>query len=242
MIYVCPVFPGESGQLAAFNRLYAFPRKPDPAPSDGFCILDSGAYGLHQQGMVMDKIYVHKLASFYRSRVSENVFAIAPDEFLNPTVSKQRFANWQDRYGIPVVPVIQFKRIKRLDLYAMLQQSAFYLGYRDVIPTWQGRPFIAISNPGLRAFDCKSLAEGIKVLRRDWGDVWLHNLGAGWSPEDIRRWRDLDCFDSMDSIAYYTDALRGLRWSHTGIAADPDSPFPELALHNAQIALLILGY
>src|SRR5690606_23031943 len=133
-------------------------RKPDAPPPSGFCIMDSGAYGLHQRGGVMDAAYVRKLANHYRRRVSENCFGIAPDEFLNPQVSMQRFQVWHLQHSIPVVPVIQFRKMRQLDLYEVVRQSKFYLRHRDKIPTWQGKPFIAISNPGLWAHDCRGLA------------------------------------------------------------------------------------
>ncbi len=205
-------------------------------PPGGFCTLDSGAYGLYQRGGTMDARYILLLANFYRRHTSEAVFAVAPDEFLNPFVSQQRFIAWQQQYAIPVVPVIQFQKMKRLDLYLLLKQSAFYLRYRDALPRWQGRPVVAISNPGLWAHESTMLAKGIELLRREWGGVWLHNLGAGWSSDDIRRWRDLGCFDSIDSIAYYTSAQQHRRWSHVGESDDPQTRWQTLALHNAQVA------
>ena len=241
MIFVCPVFPGENGALAAFSRLYAFPRNPDSPPSDGFCIMDSGAYGLHQRGGQMDASYIRKLANFYHPRVNDSVFAIAPDEFLNPAVSQQRFSSWHKQHSIPVVPVIQFHRMRHLDLYEILRQSAFYLKFREAIPTRQGRPFVCISNPGLWAQDCSGMGYAVRKMRDQWGDLWLHNLGAGWQPADVRAWQRLGCFDSIDSISYYSDAQRNLRWSYMGVSADLETPWQILAVHNARMAALAAG-
>jgi hypothetical protein len=239
VIYVCPVFPGENGELADFCRLYAFPRKPAPPPPGGFCLLDSGAFGLSQRKQVMDARYISILRRFYQKRVSSCVFGIAPDEYLNPQVSQRRFASWRKQAGPAIVPVIQLSARRRLDLHLIVSQSRFYLSYRDELPQWRGRPFVAISNPGLLAAESGMLKHAVGIIRQDWGDVWLHNLGAGWSPDDVRRWRDMDCFDSIDSIAYYTSAQEYMLWTEAGLCSECQMSWQKLAVDNAAAAVRI---
>jgi len=65
-------------------------------------------------------------------------------------------------------------------------------------------------------------------------------VGAGWDPEDLARWRDFGCFDSVDSVAYYTDARDGWQWTHGGRVFS-DAPWREIAAANAAVAVQIAG-
>src|SRR5690606_15718880 len=101
---------------------------------------------------------------------------------------------------LPVVPVIQFTKMKHLDIFHARKQAMFYREF--------GNKIIAVSNPGLRG----SAALPLKILTdelRKIGYEWIHNLGAGWNYNDCRDWRKLG-FDSIDSISYYTDASHNL--------------------------------
>lgn len=236
MIYVCPAFPGMTDELADCHRLYAYPRQPSAPAADAFVILDSGAYGLAKGGAKMNAAYVEKLAAHYQQHHAENVLCIAPDEYLNPRVTMNRFSDWHSHHSIPVVPVIQFPREKHLDLFSAYRQAQFYAAQREALPRYQGRPFLAVSNPNLRASQCYSLKALCLRIRALFGPCWLHCLGAGWWPQDIVDWRNLGCFDSIDSIAYYTDAQQHQRWQGQYVVSDFDTPFPALAAHNAHVA------
>lgn len=236
MIYIFAAHPEPCADLP-FPRLYAFPRKPASPPAESFVILDSGAYGLHQQGRTMDERYMRLLARYYAARTGPQVVGIAPDVFLNPRQSLANFRAWVHAGRPPVAPVLQCSRFKRLDLFDLLKQSDVYLRYRHQIPTLCGHPFLAFSNPGLKARECGVLPRLTERIRNAWGDVWIHNLGAGWSPRDIQEWAALGCFDSIDSIAYYTDAQRGLLWSQDGVIRQDGRDWHTLALLNAETAL-----
>ncbi len=70
------------------------------------------------------------------------------------------------------------------------------------------------------------------MARRAVPGVWIHILGAGWSPEDISTWREIGP-DSIDSIAYYAAAQNGEAWGQLG------ADWRETALYNAQLAVRI---
>lgn len=232
MIYVAPIPGPLRGRLLAHSRLYAYPAAPElPPPAGGFVILDSGAFGLSQRGGAnsrspMTKAWMRGLAEHYRAHAGERVICIAPDVYLDPAATMRNWRWWQDEIGLPVAPVIQFPRVKQLDVYSAVKQAKFYAPWRP--------PFVAISNPGLRAIECRDLMPTLcRLVRQATGATWLHNLGAGWDAADIHAWRELACFDSIDSIAYYQDAQAGGRWAGRG------DGWVEIAVLNAEHATAV---
>jgi hypothetical protein len=224
MIYVTPVPRELRGRLTSLCRLYAYPAEPEAPPPDGFAILDSGAFGLSQRGEKMTPRWMRGLAEHYRRHGGERVVCIAPDVFLDPAATVANWHWWQKEPVVTVAPVIQFRHKRKLDVYTAIQQAKAYAPARP--------PFVAISNPGLRAVECRDLMPVICAqVRAITGAKWLHNLGAGWDMADIHAWRNLGCFDSIDSIAYYTAAQDGIDWSARGATT-----WPERAAHNALAA------
>ena len=49
------------------------------------------------------------------------------------------------------------------------------------------------------------LNQVFKYMKEELRVDWIHILGAGWSLQDIKDWQDVGYYDSMDSIAYYTE-------------------------------------
>lgn len=237
MLFVCPSPPVEASSTLPYPRLYAYPRIPIPPVDNELVILDSGAYGLSLRRQAMTPEHITLLAEHYRQFSGENVVCIAPDEYLNPARSMQNFRDWIAAHAIPVAPVIQFRRQRRLDLYLAQQQMKTYAAFVDSVATYQGRPVVCISNPGLNAIESKPLTTAIRHLRNLIPNVWLHNLGAGWWPQDVRLWRQSGAFDSIDSISYYTDAQQGIEWLANGDKRfNPNHPAAALIAHNADIA------
>lgn len=190
--------------MAGYNRLYAFPMPPDEPAPGGFVMMDSGAYGLSQQGREIDTEHMFRLARYYKAHKAGNQFpvlGVAPDKFLDPERSKQNYRFWMHYIGQPVVPVIQFATMKRVDIALALKQVDFYL---------PGNRVMCISNPGLKAREAGAMQFIVEYMRKV-GVEWIHNLGAGWNTLDCRDWFEMG-FDSIDSIAYYTDADRGMAW------------------------------
>lgn len=208
--FVAPVPPGLRSRLLDCNRLYAYPSEPEPPHPHGFIILDSGAFALSRSGQEMGLGWMRGLGGHYRthSACSDfgflHILAIAPDVYLHPYNTIANYQWWFDNIAIPVVPVIQFEKPRDLDLHIAIYQAEAYAKFKPAV--------VAISNPGLRAIEAAAaMPEICKAVLSITGCAWLHNLGAGWDPVDARRWLDLG-FDSIDSIAYYTDARSGLAW------------------------------
>ena len=231
MIFVCPL-PGKSVEIPNYCRLYAFPREPDPPPQRGFVILDSGAFGLFERGLRIGLRHMFALADYYRPYVGQGGYhCVAPDVFLHPVQTMWNWKWWQENIGLPVVPVIQFSKKGCIDFYLAMRQAQYYAG-------WSPR-FVAISNPSLRASESEAIRSVCAVVREITGAEWLHYLGAGWSPGDIRGWRDMGVFDSIDSIAYYTAAHEGQLWRRDGKWEYSSRPSEELMVENARVAVEI---
>ena len=199
-VWVCPHCPKISAEkeiekIEGLNRLYAFPCEPQ-FKNNGLVILDSGAFGLSQSGGKMNFAYMKRLSEHYEKYYRENMLCVAPDEFLNPMQSMLNFQKWH-KSGLfkHISPVLQCEKKFVINAHSILQQAEFYKTYSDTI---------FFSNPALTAKMSK--AQGIeKILKKikEMGYKWIHNLGAGWDIEDIKRWRDMQYLDSFDSIAYY---------------------------------------
>lgn len=212
--YVLPVPAELRGAMLAHCRLYAFPVAPEPPPPDGFVILDSGAYGLSVRGGRMDAAYLRRLAAHYAAHgagAGRPLVGVAPDAFLDPGATLRQWRTWD---GPPVAPVIQFPAMRRMDLYAVRRQAAAYAPARP--------PVVLVSNPGWRGVEAAAagLRRALDLTRAVTGCGHIHILGAGWDDADIRAWRGIGGFESMDSIAYYTAAQDGRAWD--GAPAGPD--------------------
>jgi len=221
------------------SRLYAYPSKPLLPTNNEFIIIDSGAYGLSQQGKEIDAEYMFKLSNFYKKYKASNKFpvlAIAPDKFLDPVKSMSNYKFWMQYIGLSVVPVIQFTKNKKIDLMNALKQIDFYLNFKTDNQIYPNPcKIFAISNPSLTAKEAKSIKYIIDYMRKK-GVEWIHNLGAGWNTNDCRDWFDIG-FDSIDSISYYTDAERGIAWRPFSYQTNKtNKTVKELVLHNYKLA------
>lgn len=225
MIYICPQPPRVT--IDGVDALYPFPRPPK-LNAHRRIILDSGAFGLAQRGQAIDYRHMRRLAGYYRKYGASNdwpVIGIAPDVFLDPVATMENWRWWHGHLGIPIVPVIQFSS-RMLDLYVVINQSKFYAGYKP--------PVVAISNPMLSAIESREMIQMVtSAVRQITGARWIHYLGAGWSPKDIVAWREVNCFDSIDSIAYYTDAQSGKIWHASGSITFSTLDFTIITRHNA---------
>jgi hypothetical protein len=117
---------------------------------------------------------------------------------------------------------------REIDLYTALRQAQFY-GKQDVV---------CFANPFLTARQArrKNVHELFALLRESMHCRRLHVLGAGWTPEDIAGWRELGA-DSIDSIAWYTDAQEKKVWRLDGsIIPAPHLTFEERLHQNIQVA------
>jgi hypothetical protein len=230
MRYVLPVPRELRGALLAYSRLYAYPVEPEPPPADGFVILDSGAFGLAMAGKHMDDGYISALAAHYERYAADDVLCVAPDEYPNPRKTMENFRSWT---GVSVVPVIQFAKKRCVELHIVLRQAMFYGTYRKRLPRYCDRPVVALSNPGLRSHEVAANVWRMvaNVIRQFIPNAWLHVLGAGWDAYDIAGWSSLSCFDSIDSIAYYTAAQDGEAWNRSA-----RSTWQQIAVHNAAYA------
>lgn len=233
MRYVLPIPSALRGRLLDACRLYAHPTAPEPPPTGGFVLLDSGAYALSLRGGQMTPAYLRRLAAHYALHGGANdgpVLAVAPDVYLDPGQSIRQWRDWCAAGGPPVVPVIQCHKTRAVDLHSIATQCAAY-----------GRcPVVCFSNPGLRAVRAAQLPvrAALHLIRQRTGARHIHILGAGWDLADVRGWRAIGGFDSMDSIAYYTAAQQGEPpWD--GMTADPT--WPDLACRNAAIARAVVG-
>lgn len=225
MKYVLPIPERLRGYLLEYSRLYAYPTLPEPPSTDGFVLLDSGAFGLSKRGGQMDDAYMEGLANHYQCCCAERIYGIAPDVFLNPRQTLRNWEIWQKKNYPPVIPVFQSSRARWYDWVWFKRQAETYA---DANPS-----MIAFSNPSMRQIPIAGTIALIVMIREITGAQWVHNLGAGWNKDDIQQWQRLGCFDSIDSIAYYTtrDSWRGIIWKGK-----------ERAIDNAKFANELLGF
>lgn len=160
-------------------------------------ILDSGAFALSTVKRKIDKTYLTALEQYYFYNSDERCICVAPDEFLNPVQSMYNFQKWQSFSEIKVAGVLQAEKKGVINIYNLMKQAEFYRKYTDTI---------FFSNPALTGETAKNMKiqKLFKFMKKDLKVKWIHNLGAGWSLKDIKDWKKIGYFDSMDSIAYYT--------------------------------------
>lgn len=160
-------------------------------------ILDSGAFALSTVKRKMDTAYILALEQYYFYNADERCICVAPDMFLNPIQSMYNFKKWHAQTGLKVAAVLQSDRKNSVNLKELMKQAEYYRKYTDVI---------FFSNPSLTGETAKGfhLQKLFKFMKKELEVKWIHNLGAGWSIDDIKSWREIGYFDSMDSISYYS--------------------------------------
>lgn len=201
MIYVFPSFESREKdikKIKGISRLFAYPRVPNFENEGKIVILDSGAYGLSLRKEKMNDMHMQNLSKHYEKHCKKNVLCIAPDEFLNPYQSMENFFKWHSKkYFKNIVPVLQCSKKYEINTKELIDQIKFYQKYKPKAYCFSNNYLtadIAVNS---------DLTKIIKFLKLKLGISWVHNLGAGWSLEDIRKWEQIG-FDSMDSIAYYS--------------------------------------
>ncbi len=231
MIYVLPTPRELRGKFLGHHRLYAYPSEPELPTGDEFVILDSGAFWLSKAGGRsggMSQAYMHCLAEHYAKYQTSDaaLVCVAPDVYGNPEQTMRQWAWWHSE-GLPqVAPVIQFtqKHLDHNEVSIAIRQCAYYRAWSP--------EFVLVSNlcvPGIRAAQGMPLI--LSVVQKVLHPRWIHVFGAGWSPEDIRAWREIGP-DSIDSIAYYTAAQEGQSWD----GDPPDADWRVTARRNALAA------
>ena len=193
----CKEYELEINKMEGLARLYAFPNKPTINKYAPLVILDSGAYNIYSNGGYIDAGYMVRLSNHYKKYDRENVICVAPDVFLNPQQSMFNMYKWFDRGLYPqVAAVIQAERKGYIDINNLIAQVDYYINFTCVM---------FFSNNGLTGKLAKSFKlEKLFKYMKDKGVKWIHVLGAGWSEEDIKDWKSIKYFDSLDSIAYYS--------------------------------------
>lgn len=211
MKYVLAHTPIADDWIYKYPRLYAYPKSPN-THGEELVLLDSGAFGLSLIGKRIDESHMEKLAQHYNQHTGNNVVPIAPDEFLNPDRSMSNFRQWHVKHKIPVAPVLQVRKTHQFDAMGIHRQLAFYKQYP--LARFNGKQFICFSNAGWRGIEFAPYAQALRIaIRLNFpAGIWLHNLGAGWEPKDIQHWMSFDLFNSIDSIAWHTDAANGKSW------------------------------
>jgi hypothetical protein len=207
-------------------------------------ILDCGTWGLHARGQGYGGRHFEGLAEYYRQH--EARWRVAPDEYLRPDRTLENWRAWLGRFpDVPVVPVVQYRREGRPSADELLKQLEVYAAMAPAA--------VFISNPGMKAGSwLDHLAWAVGEVKRAVPGAWVHVLGAGWDPVDVVLYRRVPGLDSIDSIAYYTDARDGIAWRIGGKGPGrPDGcPCPAcavgtpgwqaVAMHNAWVALQVL--
>lgn len=212
MYYILPTPVELKGKLPGLGRLFSRPTHPEPLGNSELCILDNGAWGMHKRGRSWDERSLRDLESYYLRHGAEDHspwYGVMPDAYLDPDLTVKLFEWWVQHTNKRLGPVIQFKGKKDLGMYVLAEQIRVYREYKPSI--------VFISNPGLTGFesgDARFLGL-VSVCREHFPGAWLHVLGAGWDLQDIALWSQSG-IDSIDSIAYYTDAQDGRAWWRAG--------------------------
>lgn len=196
--------------MEGFNRLYAFPSKPEFFEYDELVILDSGAFGLYKSGGHMSKSYMERLSAHYfeYSNKSEKVICVAPDVAGDIAGSILNVKKWLDAGLFPrIKPVFHFSARRCIDPNVIKQQIRAYLdiGFKLDFVLCPKAGEYGVNAAGTQIKKCFSLL-------REGGATHIHLLGAGWDNEDIEGWAKVGGFDTMDSTMYYVAAKRGESW------------------------------
>lgn len=231
--------------------LYSFPHEPEARGERR--VLSSGTWGIASKkaGRYEAREWP-ALYEYYRrhAHLNNTGWYMMPDEYLRPDATVANWMRWRRLYpDLPVVPIIQFRREKRVDLALALEQARTYARFNP--------PCICISNPACTALDwADALRMLAAMIRRLMPRAWIHVLGAGWDVRDVMRYAEIDAIDSIDSIAYYSDAQEGVAW-HLHGRAEKERPegcgcpacsngapadWRRLALHNAWVAQTLVDH
>lgn len=200
MIYVfphCAAHEDDIRKIQGISRLFAYPARPHRDNNGEALILDSGAFGLSVSGRKMTIPYMRRLSEHYEKYGGENTICIAPDVYLSPMQSIWNMRMWHKMGLYPhVAAVMQPEREGVVDIKQLAWQAEYYRKYTDVICLSVNK----IRGEIASAFEIERIFKYAKSI----GYRWIHVLGAGWSIKDIRAWKQIQYFDSMDSIAYYS--------------------------------------
>jgi len=213
--------------------LVPFPRDLPALAQDQRVVLDSGAFSmsfLPQADRPDVAGWMMQLADWYRMARAMYGDAlrwvVAPDVFGDPRATLAQWQQWQSiAPDITAAPVIQLWPKKPLDLFTIQGQARAYGAQRVVM----------LSNPArmTAARWGRTLEDACDLIRRHCGPTChIHLLGAGWSLTDIALYRHIPNLSSIDSITYYLAAQRGERWCR---CCTPDTPWPDAAMHPAQV-------
>lgn len=199
-IYVfpkCKDYENDINKIEGISRLYAFPNNPTIKECAPITILDSGAYNLYSNGGHIDLGYMTRLSNYYKKHSEQNVICVAPDVFLNPQQSMFNIYKWFKKRLYPnIAAVIQAESKGVINIESLKSQVDYYSNFTDIM---------FFSNNGLTGEMAIQLrVEKLFKYMKDSGVKWIHVLGAGWSESDIRNWKSIKYFDSLDSIAYYS--------------------------------------
>lgn len=226
--------------IHSHDRLYAHPREPHfPQHDDDLVIIDSGAFGLWRAGVVISADYMLRLKERY-ARYPDSIIKIAPDERYSPYKSRKNFEAWLEMDGCNIAPVVQFRKSGQLDLTLLMDQVRFYAQYESRIARFNDRPFVCISNCSFTAEKSQSLIRFMAIVRTMIPNAWFHGFARGWSPDDVRRWRQSGAFDSIDSTLYYVQALdENTLWLQSGETTMSNLPPLETLASNIHVAATI---
>ncbi|RMG91169.1 MAG: hypothetical protein D6706_18495 [Chloroflexi bacterium] len=195
------------------------------------CWLHCGDWAA-RTGRLFDDL--ESLARWYQER--GGVVCLAPNARQRPEQTMDLWKRWHEAGYGTVVPILECRRGLN-DLDSIMTQAEFYNQWDD----WKEHGLICLANPLENSHNVAGkVVLACNLIRGILGDdIKIHVLGAGWDTNDIQGWAELGCVDSIDSTAYYEDAKAGLRWQSRGVEPiyDDKTPWRELALHNARMAL-----
>lgn len=234
MKVVAPIPKELRGRLLSYPRLYAYPKEPEPPAVDQFVIIDSGASALSHTGEKIGAGWMKLLARHYEKYKASDEFpilAIAPDVALDPQSTMDNWNWWHKHIGLKIVPVIQFpSKQKKIPIGLLLKQAGFYKPFKPNV--------ICLSNaPNFRSVSTPEMAVLAKLIKQSSGATWIHLLGAGFNYQDVKGWLKMG-INSVDSVAYYTDAQRKRRWRLGSAEVDENvgMKYEDLATFNFEVA------
>jgi hypothetical protein len=209
--------------LLKFNRLYAFPSKPT-VTKDCKIILDSGAFHLYKAKKQLNDKYIERLITHYNHYSGlHNIYCIAADTIGSITASIDKAKMMQEQIN-NICPVLHNLGKGCIDLFSLKKQIKIYSQFCN-------NRFIAMGNNDLDSTKQHKEIKYIADMAKSYFQHF-HVFGAGYSAQDVLNWKKTGA-DSVDSIGYYTDALRGVVWS--GDYSEQDN-FKSMSLKNLKEA------
>lgn len=202
MEYVFPHYkPQEKiiSKIQGINRLFAYPTTPHTENNGNLVILDSGAYGLSLRRGNMNLSYMRKLSEHYATYANNKTLCIAPDVFENPMETLENLKKWNKYNLFPnIVPVLQNSQKYIINRNEIKFQIDYYArnGYKKLC--------FSINKTDGKQVKTQKLEE-LLLYAKTKGIQHIHCLGAGWNIADIRIWKTIKGWDTMDSIAYYNE-------------------------------------